>query len=380
MRRKLGALCLVALLLAVGAAQAEDTALFGVLNSVGLNIRRQPSSASASVGQYPMGTWLAITGNSGSWYAVTAPDGTTGYIGMPQVWLPEITMANVGVVANLKNNAYVNLRESPHVQAAVLGTYHNGVPCLLLSHANGWYHVRVEGLEGYLREEYLRAAVMPWAEEAATVITQGGTMAELKEGPGEGYATLGQIANGQYVIPLLRGVGWWYVSVEGLRGFMSESCLREGILTYTEINEAGWKTLSGAVAVVNNPTSTQLLNLRESPSRLSSVIRQYASGARLTLLNQGLEWCRVMNDQGEIGYMMTEYLRLEGVPDTPTMTVSHPDGTFVNLRSAPSTVLGAVQAQVPHGEKVTVLIPGSDWVMVRYGDLDGYMMAWFLTE
>lgn len=380
MRRKLGALILTVLLLATGAARAEGTTLFGVLNGVGLSIRRSPSSTSASAGQYPMGTWLAITGETGSWYAVTAPDGKTGYIGMPQVWLPEIVMANVGVVANLKDSAYVNLRESPHYQAAVLGTYHNGVPCLLLSHANGWYHVRVEGQDGYLREEYIRTAVMPWAEEAATVITQGGTTAELKAGPGEGYATLGQISSGQYVIPLLRGVGWWYVSVEGLRGFIAESCIREGILTYTEINEAGWKTLSGAVAVVNNPASTQLLNLRESPSVFSNVLRQYASGARLTLLNQGLEWCRVMNDRGEIGYMMTDYLRLEGVPETPTMTVSHPDRTFVNLRSAPSTVLGAVLAQVPHGERVTVLIPGLDWVKVRYGNLEGYMMAWFLTE
>lgn len=380
MRRKLGALCLTVLLLAAGAARAEETVLFGVLNGSGLSLRREPSSNSASVGQYPTGTWLSITGDTGGWYAVTAPDGTRGYIGMPQVWLPEIVMANVGVVANLKDSAYVNLRESPHYQAAVLGTYHNGVPCLLLSHANGWYHVRVEGQEGYLREEYLRAAVMPWAEEAATVITQGGAMAELRAGPGEYYASLGQYPSGQYVIPLLRGVGWWYVSVEGLRGFMPESCLREGVLTYTEITEAGWKALSGAVAVVNNPTSTQLLNLRETPSRLSNVLRQYASGARLTLLNQGLEWCRVMNERGEIGYMMTEYLKLEGVPETPMMTVSHPDKTFVNLRSAPSTVLGAVLKQVPHGERVTVLIPGSDWVKVRYGELEGYMMAWFLTE
>lgn len=381
MRRKLEALCLaVMLLLTVKAARAEETALFGVLNGSGLSLRREPSSNSASVGQYPTGTWLAITGNTGNWYAVTAPDGTTGYIGMPQVWLPEIVMANVGVVANLKDSAYVNLREHPHYQAAVLGTYHNGAPCLLLSHSEGWYHVRIEGQEGYLREEYLRPAVMPWAEGTATVIVQSGATAELRAGPGDRYASLGQVPGGQYVIPLLRGVGWWYVSVEGKMGFMAESCLRDGVLTYTEITEAGWNALSGAVAVVNNPVSTQLLNFREAPTRVSNVLRQYASGARLTLLNQGLEWCRVMNDRGEIGYMMTEYLTLEGVPETPVMTVSHPDGTYVNLRTAPSTVLGAVQARVPHGEQVVVLIPGSDWVKVRYGELEGYMMAWFLTE
>lgn len=383
MTRRLRWLCLAAvaltMLLAAGAARADDVS-FGLLKTDGISLRQEPNASSASVGQYPMNTWMAVTGDVNGWYAVTAPDGVKGYVTTRQLQLPEIFMANVGVVANLADSGYVNLRESPYYQAEVLATYHNGAPCLLLSHTNGWYHVRVEGMEGYLREEYLQPGRMLWTEETATVITQGGAMLELRAGPGAQYAPLARYSSGQYVILLGKGLGWWYVSVDGLVGFMEESALRQGILTYTEIVDAGWKVLSGAYAVVKNPVDTQLLNMRETPSRFSNVLRQYGSGARLTLLNQGLEWCRVMNDQGEIGYMMTEYLKLEGVPETPVMTVTHPDKTFVNLRTVPSTVLGAVQAQVPHGEQVTVLIPGSEWVKVRYGELEGYMVAWFLTE
>lgn len=383
MKRKTRWMCLMLLtavwLLAAGSALAEER--YGVVSAkAGASIRREPYTASAPVGQYARDTWMTITGEGSGWYTVTAPDGTAGYMPVRDVTVPTVSLVNVGVISNLRENAYVNLRKSPHYQADVLATYHNGAPCLLLSNSDGWYHVRMEGEEGYLREEYVQPQRMVWAEEAATVVTQGGVAVDLRSGPGAQYTSKAQYPSGQYVMVIQRGAGWWYVSVGGQTGFMDASAMREGILSYADMADAGWSVLSGAWATVNNPTPTQLLNLRESPSRLSDVLGQYRSGERLTLLNQGLEWCRVMNDKGEIGYMMTDYLILEGVPDVPMMTVNHPEQTFVNLRTAPSLTLGTVLAQVPHGELVTVLIAGADWMKVQYGDATGYMSAWFLTE
>lgn len=376
-RKQWGGCLLTALLLTAGAAGAEER--FGVTGTDGAALRQAPSTSAALAGQYALGTWMTITGENGGWYAVAAPDGTTGYMSARQVEVPAITVANVGVVCNLADNAYVNLRQQPHYQAAVLATYHNGAPCLLLSHSNGWYHVRIEGVEGYLREEYVRARMTVWAEDVATVITRGHLTAALRSGPGTQYAPLASLGDGQYVTVLQRGSGWWYVACDGLTGYVDAASLREGVLTYGEIADAGWAELASAWAVVNNPSPTQLLNLREMPSTLGAVLGQYRSGARLTLLNQGLEWCRVMDDAGVTGYMMTDYLLLEGVPEVPVMTVTHPDGTYVNLRTAPSMYLGAVLFQVPHGTQVTVLIPGSEWVKVRWGDETGYMAAGFLT-
>ena len=367
------AMCLVA-------TPALADGRFGVTTTGGVSLRQAPSSAAAKSGSYPADTWMTVASESGGWYAVTAPDGVSGYVGRDQFAEAVANVVNVGLVSGLKETAYVNLRQQPHYQAEVLATYHNGAPCLLLSHTNGWYHVRMEGREGYLREEYVTPRRMAWSEDAATVVARGGATVELREGPGEQYAVKGSYPSGQYVMALRRGSGWWYVSVEGQTGFMDASCLREGILSLAELEQASWVELTGAYAVVSNPSPTQLLNLRESPSTVSTVLGQYRSGTRLTLLNQGLEWCRVMTDAGLVGYMMTDYLTLEGVPEVPVLTVDHPDGTFVNLRSMPSTVLGAVLLQVPHGAQVEVLVPGSEWLKVRYGDATGYMVAWFLAE
>ena len=376
----IGRLTLLTAALLAAAVPALAEGRFGVTTVNGAGLRREPSSASGIAGTYPANTWMAVSDESKGWYAVTAPDGTTGYLGRDQFEEPSAPVANVGLVANLNEQAYVNLRQSPHYQAAVLGTYHNGAPCLLLSHSGGWYHVRMEGLEGYLREEYIEPQMLAWSEEAATVIAQSGVSVDLREGPGAQYASLGQCPNGTYVMVIRRGSGWWYVAVGNRLGYMDAGCLREGILTLAEITLAGWDELNGAYAVVNNPVETQVLNLREGPTTVSRVLGQYRSGARLRLLNQGMEWCRVQNDAGETGYMMTAYLALEGVPETPVMTVVHPDGTFVNLRSMPSTVLGAVLKEVPSGEQVEVLVPGVEWVKVRYGDEIGYMVAAFLES
>ena len=366
------------LLLAGGEARAEDQ--FGVSKVDWINLRQGPSAAATLIDRYPADTWLTITGEENGWYAVTAPDGQQGYVGARQVDIPDAPLVNVGIVSNLEESAYVNLRESPNYQAKVLATYHNGAPCLLLSQSEGWYHVQMEGLDGYLRGEYVQHQRMAWTGDTATVITQGEGAVALLEGPGAQYPSLGSYPHGQYVVVIQRGNGWWLVAVDGKTGYMDASCLKAGVLSYEEVAAAGWATLSSAYAVVDNPVDTQLLNMRESASTVSTVLGQYRNGTRLALLNQGQEWCRVMNDAGEIGYMMTQYLTLEGVPEVSLLTVRQPDETYVNLRSMPSAYLGAVLAQVPHGEQVTVLIPGSEWVKVLYDGTTGYMAARFLAE
>ena len=371
-------LALAAALLALssGSALAET---FCVSKVAWINLRQGPSAATELIDRYPADTWLTILGEKNGWYSVIGPDGQEGYVGARQVELPEAPVVTVGVVSNLESNAYVNLREKPNYQAKVLGTYHNGAPCLLLSQSEGWYHVRLGTLDGYLRAEYVERQRMAWTEQTATVVTQSGPAA-LREGPGEQYPVLGSYGHGQYVVVIRQGNGWWMVSVDGQMGYMDASQLREGVLSYEELLNARWSTLKAAYAVVANPATTQLLNLRSQPSTLSEVLGQYRNGTRLTLLNQGEEWCRVANDQGTVGYMMTQYLTLEGVRPEPVMTVSQPDETYVNLRSMPSTTLGTVLEQVPHGAQVTVLVPGSEWVKVRYGETTGYMVAWFLVE
>jgi len=86
---------------------------------------------------------------------------------------------------------------------------------------------------------------------------------------------------------------------------------------------------SGAVtsttAWVNNPKSTQVLNLRETPSQSARSIGQYRNGTKVKVVSKGSTWCEVYVGTRH-GYMMTRYLSFNGnyvkpdVPSYPTAT------------------------------------------------------------
>lgn len=382
--RRWALLILTMALLSLTALASADVLDAGVTyRSERVNLRQQPTQYSTHLGSYPEGTWMVITGESGNWYAVTAPDGKVGYMSKNYVAVHEPVIASVGYVTNPANTSFLNLRAAPSYGAKVKGTYYTGVPCVLQSLSNGWYSVRVDGVEGYFRAEYIDRMEAPMSDEVATIVTPGNTGLNLREGPGKQYAVLGQYSGGKYVMVLQKGTDWWKVSIGGQMGFMSTEFLKDGIYeagtqaSATANSGGASEELSGAYAVVTNPKPTQVLNLRQSPTTTARVIGQYGQNARVTLLAQGSEWCKVKTASGQTGYMMTKYLTLYGVPGVPTMVVSHPQQTFVNLRSSAS-MQSNVLARIPHGKEVKVVAPGDGWVKVEYGGKVGYCVNYFL--
>ncbi len=368
-------LCTLVLALPATAAELQ----FGtVYNTDTLNLRQDATQYSNWLGQYNRGDWLTISGSSGNWYYVTGPDGKTGYVSKNFVQVTEPTYRTIGLVTNQKASAYLNLRAAPSYGATVVDYYYNGVPCVLLSQANGWYHVRVDGVDGYFREEYVSTSTWATSEEVGTIVTPNNTGLNLRFGPGMDYDAMGQYRGGTYVMILQRGNGWWKVSVDGKVGYMKTDFLEEGIRKPYEKGTSS--TVAGVGnAVVANPKATQVLNLRQQASTTSRVLGQYRNGTRLTLLAYGTEWCQVQDKNGTAGYMMTKYLTVKDLKASATMTVQHPQKTFVNLRSQPSMDTGAVLTRLPHGAAVTVLAPASGgWVKVTYKGYTGYVVDYFM--
>lgn len=374
----LAALVVLCALMLVLPAMAAELQFGTVYNTDTLNLRRQPTQTSTWLGQYNNGDWLTISGSSGNWYYVTGPDGKTGYVSKNFVLVEDASYRMVGIVSNQKASAYLNLRAAPSYGATVVDYYYNGVPCVLLSQTGGWYHVRVDGVDGYFREEYITTQTWAASEAVGTIVTPNNTGLNLRFGPGMDYDALGQYKGGKYVMILQRGNGWWKVSIDGKVGFMKTDFLEEGIRKPYDTGSAVPPVAGVGTAVVSNPKSTQVLNLRQFANTTSRVLGQYRNGTRLTLLSYGAEWCQVQARSGETGYMMTRYLTVESLTGSATMTVKHPQGTFVNLRSQPSTG-GAVLTRIPDGAVVTVLAPASNgWVKVSYQGYTGYAVDYFL--
>ena len=144
---------------------------------------------------------------------------------------------------------------------------------------------------------------------------------------------------------------------------MSDDYLAEGLQAARDVSANKSTTASGqAYAVVNNPRSTQALNLRQYASTASRVLDKLYNGRRLWINEQGTEWCAVTMHN----------------TSASTRMVTHPNGSYVNLRSSRDMSQNNVIIRVPHGQWVTVITPGTDWCKVQFGGFTGYMLSYFL--
>lgn len=376
MRRCKLVIALTAMLMMLFATTAlAETLRFGtVSNSNLVNLRSGASKSTERIGAYPRGTWLRITGENGSWYQVTGPDGLSGYMMKDYVY---ISAGAKGIVGIVNASSSLNLRASASSSAKIIGSYPRGVPCILLSESGGWYHVTVDGKNGYFASSFLEKKYMAYSPDVATVVNPNGGAVNLRKGPGKSYGIIRSVKNGSYVMILQQGDGWWKISVDGNVGFMDSSFLKDGIIRDASGSGGGSGSTGGGsgYAVVN----TGRLYLRSAASKSSKSLGLFSRGTYVTVLEQGSTWCRVKVN-GTTGYMMTAYLKFHGMSSEATAMVNHPAGTYVNLRNAPSKTSGAVLVRVPHGAKVTVLVPGATWSQIKYNGTTGYMMTQFLKK
>ena len=164
---------------------------------------------------------------------------------------------------------------------------------------------------------------------------------------------------------LLKGNGWYQITGGGLTGFMSAGYLRNMGTT-----GGGSGTVTTRTAYVNNPRSTQVLYLRETPSQRARALGQYKNGTQVKVVSYGATWCEVYVGTRH-GYMMTRYLAEDAsaVQDmTKEMQVVSPYGTqSVVVRNTPSNSYDAV-AMAEVGDEVRVIGTKGDYYYVLLGD------------
>ncbi len=388
-RKLLAVICMLCLLALSVPAHADlfNTYDYAVVSGTSaLNLRSGPSAQDSWLGSAPEGSWVGLVGEINNWYSVYVPSlDRTGFMSKTYLKTSSGGGGNSGIVHNPNPSSFLNLRQYPSYDAPVLGIYYNGAAFSVLSYNSGWYQVDIQGVVGYFREEFVIITGSSGGSIAYIRTGNGGKL-NLRSAPTySGSSIIGQYPNGTQVSVLLKGrkengSTFYKVSIMGTVGYVDASFLSntpEGG-SQPPYNPGGNTPVTHGTAIVNNPKSTQYLNMRALPSTSAKVIAQYKNGIRFEVIEPGEKWCKVYGSaSGNIGYMMTKYLKLVGVSAHPTKTVQN-GNTYVNLRSAPSKTSGTVYQKVYSGAAVTVLTPGDQWTQVRYGNVTGYMMTQFL--
>ena len=291
---------------------------FAVVRGGRLNLREYASSTSRSLGKYNSGTWVTIQGHSVSgWVPVRTMDGKSGY--MSGNYLTYAQSGNQGVV-RYANGGYVNLRQGPSLNYPVVTRVTSGTSITILDDSYEWNYVRVN-LYGTAYIGYMHDSFIDKSTTTASVVTKNGGKVNVRTGPGSNYGSVGSLRTGTRVTILLKGNGWAQITGGGLTGFMATSYLSNVSSGNSGNNGNSGGTVTTKTAYVNNPRSTQILHLRETPSQSARSIGQYYNGTQVKVVSYGATWCEVYVGTKH-GYMMTRYLSFDGNYIQPSYTAT----------------------------------------------------------
>ena len=320
MRRKHSAIILMVLILAalsvlpVSGAMADT----GTVKGGWLILRADPSFTGAIKASYPSGTVVTITGQVGSWYAVTTPDGLTGYMLGDYLQVGGSGKSNPATGTFIDSTAYVTsanglnvrMRSGPGKGYSVIASYVPGTKCTIISPGNNWCRIQVGNLTGYMMTQFLTGtAVTPaitpvpvspvpsGSEYTVYVTSRNGNGVNLRSGPSKSYTSIGFYSVGTQATMITKGSTWSYIRVGNRYGYMMTQ-----FLTKTKPDEIIPDT--GSYVISYNGKN---VNLRTGPGYNYPILNSYPPGTPLTIIKADSVWDNVKIN-GVYGYMMNKFI------------------------------------------------------------------------
>jgi len=296
-------------------ARAEKT---GTVTGGWLILRDAPSFSGKILSSYPSGTVVQITGEKGSWYAVTAPDGLTGFMLGEYLTITEennIAPERTAYVTSA-NGLNVRLRSGPGKVYSIIASFAPGTSCVILSAGKNWCRIRIGTYTGYMMTRFLTSEPVitiqpqPVPPDQYTVyVTSGnGLGVNLRSGPGKNYSCIGFYSVGTPAVMIRKGITWSYILIGNRYGYMMTQFLTESKPVHPIIPDGG------ACVVSANGKN---VNLRAAPTTAARIIRSFKVGTKLTIITRGREWCFI-EIEGYFGYMMKQFIYEGNMPATPT--------------------------------------------------------------
>ena len=141
-------------------------------------------------------------------------------------------------------------------------------------------------------------------------------------------------------------------------------------------------TGSSALADQTGVVKGGWLILRATPSFSGTIRSSYPTGTVVTISGQVGAWYAVTAPDGLAGYMLGDYLQINGgggsTPVESTAYVTSRNGLNVRLRSGPGKGYSILASYAP-GTECQILSAGQNWCRIQIGSYTGYMMTQFLT-
>lgn len=264
MRKLLGKIlvlaALTAALLTVSASAAELGV--GTVNADALRLRSEPSTTSSTITYLNGGAEVEILEDLGEWYKVSC-NGYTGY-----VYASYITFTSSGSVAasipaaeslagqtGVVTGNTVNFRGGPSTDDVILTTLDAGAEMTILSIEEDWCRVRMDGMEGYVKADYVAVNGIPLVDPRG-IIT--GDCVNVRSAPSTDSSIVTKVYAGELVDLISLEDDWYAVSCDGKTGYIRSDFL--------EVYTGGGSSLGADIVA----TAKQYLGVRYSYGGASS--------------------------------------------------------------------------------------------------------------
>ena len=161
----------------------------GKVNATALNLRSEPTTASASLALVSNGASVDVLEDAvDGWYRVSF-NGVNGYMSAEYLLVTVLEGESVNEEQDDLGNGKVtltsgslNIRTEASTLGAKAGTVPNGTVVALDSYSDGWYLVTYDGITGYVAEEYITLTTEPITESVKeNVVTGEDIVAKAKE-------------------------------------------------------------------------------------------------------------------------------------------------------------------------------------------------------
>lgn len=205
-------------------------------------------------------------------------------------------MVKLGVVQMPTINGSVNVRAGAGTGYAVRGWAYHGDRLILLSIGSSWDRVRVikSGLTGYVNKHYIVRMVdvtklANWGKMARIKTKYETSTVALREGPSTSYKVT-QYLTPNNALAVLGKYGSWY-EVQLVPSLTTGYVYKDYIT-------------NGSYGVTNAG-----VNLRQSGSSSSKVLKTVPAGSDIVVLVIGTKWSKVTY-AGKTGYIYNQYVNV----------------------------------------------------------------------
>ena len=306
----------------------------------------------------------------------------------------------------------VNFRTGPAVSYSRIKKLAKGTELTAYTLTDGWYYVNIDGVYGYVIEQYVNieetvqqpeATPEPEKTPVAAYRAKAGTVTRsavnFREAASTASARLRQLDKNTAVYVLLQDGDYYKAVVDGQFGYIyTEYVSLTGEEVSLDLNgkpvtEADKETEEEAPAAptTGKGVTSGNVNFRKGPGTSHESMGTLKKGVNLTLIALENGWYKVKVG-GEEGYISSKYVTVTedipeaappetdgGTAETPELTVPKILGIgettgSVNFREGPSTSSDKI-GKIKKGQPITLYSLADGWYEVDYNGTRGYLYA-----